>query len=102
MYSQQNSSLEAVSELAQAFTAPATPSSKLAARLHNFALSAGIPSRTERPRSPEGSGEERPLEWHEVIELQAFSERKVWIEEKTRVSRVSAECTVFLMIMVLH
>ncbi|THH33803.1 hypothetical protein EUX98_g442 [Antrodiella citrinella] len=29
-------------------------------------------------------GEEQPLEWHEVIELQAFSDRKVWIEEKTK------------------
>ncbi|KAH9853826.1 hypothetical protein C2E23DRAFT_727502 [Lenzites betulinus] len=30
---------------------------------------------------PEG---DEALEWHEVIELQAFSERKVWIEEKTK------------------
>lgn len=30
-------------------------------------------------------GEEQPLEWHEVIELQAFSDRKVWIEEKIKV-----------------
>jgi hypothetical protein len=28
------------------------------------------------------------LEWAQVIELQAFSERKVWIEEKTRVSTI--------------
>jgi hypothetical protein len=26
------------------------------------------------------------LEWAQVIELQAFSDRKVWIEEKTRVN----------------
>lgn len=32
-----------------------------------------------------GDGEEKPLEWHEVIELQAFSDRKVWIEEKIKV-----------------
>jgi len=30
-------------------------------------------------------GEEQPLESHEVIELQAFSERKAWIEEKIKV-----------------
>jgi len=30
--------------------------------------------------------EEETLESHEVIELQAFSERKAWIEEKTKVS----------------
>ena len=30
-------------------------------------------------------GEEQPLESHEVIELQKFSERKAWIEEKIRV-----------------
>ncbi|KAH8106169.1 hypothetical protein BXZ70DRAFT_886776 [Cristinia sonorae] len=29
-------------------------------------------------------GEEQALEWHEVIELQAFSDRKVWIEEKIK------------------
>ncbi|KAL6306770.1 hypothetical protein BKA93DRAFT_728696 [Sparassis latifolia] len=29
-------------------------------------------------------GDEKALEWHEVIELQAFSERKVWIEEKIK------------------
>lgn len=27
--------------------------------------------------------DDKALEWHEVIELQAFSERKAWIEEKT-------------------
>jgi hypothetical protein len=30
--------------------------------------------------------EEQALESHEVIELQTFSERKAWIEEKIRVS----------------
>ncbi|TCD70502.1 hypothetical protein EIP91_003263 [Steccherinum ochraceum] len=34
--------------------------------------------------SQKSEGEEQPLEWHEVIELQAFSDRKVWIEEKTK------------------
>ena len=37
------------------------------------------------PRSPRTPGEEESLEWHEVIELQAFSERKAWIEEKIKV-----------------
>lgn len=32
-------------------------------------------------------GEEEALESHEVIELQAFSEKKPWIEERIRVSR---------------
>ena len=30
-------------------------------------------------------GEEQALESHEVIELQTFSERKAWIEEKIKV-----------------
>ena len=30
-------------------------------------------------------GEEHALESHEVIELQTFSERKAWIEDKIRV-----------------
>jgi hypothetical protein len=38
---------------------------------------------SEAPRSPT-KGEET-LESHEVIELQTFSERKAWIEEKIRV-----------------
>ncbi|KAJ7283912.1 hypothetical protein C8J57DRAFT_1171877 [Mycena rebaudengoi] len=29
-------------------------------------------------------GEEQALEWHEVIELQTFSERKAWIEQKIK------------------
>ncbi len=36
------------------------------------------------PKSP--SGEEQALESHEVIELQSFSERKAWIEEKIKAS----------------
>jgi hypothetical protein len=31
-------------------------------------------------------GEEQALEWHEVIELQTFSERKAWIEQKIKVT----------------
>jgi hypothetical protein len=33
----------------------------------------------------EQGGEEQPLESHEVMELQAFSERKEWIMEKIKV-----------------
>lgn len=33
-----------------------------------------------------GEGEEQALESHEVIELQTFSERKAWIEEKIKVT----------------
>lgn len=36
--------------------------------------------------SEENAGEEQALESHEVIELQSFSERKAWIEEKIKVS----------------
>ncbi|CDO74091.1 hypothetical protein BN946_scf185043.g141 [Trametes cinnabarina] len=39
----------------------------------------------ERRRAAEKpENDEEALEWHEVIELQAFSERKAWIEEKTK------------------
>lgn len=33
-----------------------------------------------------GDGEEQALEGHKVIELQAFSERRAWIEEKIKVT----------------
>ena len=36
----------------------------------------------------DGTEEVGTLEWAQVIELQAFSDRKVWIEEKTRVSTI--------------
>lgn len=36
------------------------------------------------PDGPRTPGEEETLQWHEVIELQAFSERKAWIEEKIK------------------
>ena len=39
----------------------------------------------ERKHAPEKTEMDEALEWHEVIELQAFSERKAWIEEKTKV-----------------
>jgi len=34
----------------------------------------------------ENGDEEQALESHEVIELQTFSERKAWIEEKIKVN----------------
>lgn len=39
----------------------------------------------ERNRATGKPENDEALEWHEVIELQAFSERKAWIEEKTKV-----------------
>ncbi len=43
----------------------------------------------ERQRAAQNpENDEEALEWHEVIELKAFSERKVWIEEKTKVRPV--------------
>jgi hypothetical protein len=40
------------------------------------------------------SGEQQPLESHEVMELQAFSERKEWIMEKikVRIRRIPTHC----------
>ncbi|TFK86817.1 hypothetical protein K466DRAFT_136728, partial [Polyporus arcularius HHB13444] len=38
----------------------------------------------ERRHANEKPENDEALEWHEVIELQAFSERKAWIEEKTK------------------
>ncbi|RPD61977.1 hypothetical protein L226DRAFT_535353 [Lentinus tigrinus ALCF2SS1-7] len=38
----------------------------------------------ERKRTTEKSENDEALEWHEVIELQAFSERRAWIEEKIK------------------
>jgi hypothetical protein len=36
-------------------------------------------------------GEEQALESHEVIELQTFSERKAWIEEKIKVTLLKVD-----------
>ncbi|PIL36723.1 transporter [Ganoderma sinense ZZ0214-1] len=38
----------------------------------------------ERKHAPEKTEMDEALEWHEVIELQAFSERRAWIEEKIK------------------
>ena len=41
----------------------------------------------KNPSSPTDNNRgERPLESHEVIELQTFSERQAWIEEKIKVN----------------
>lgn len=45
----------------------------------------------------DGIEEVGTLEWAQVIELQAFSDRKVWIEEKTRVSTLFHFSKDFLM-----
>jgi hypothetical protein len=42
---------------------------------------------TEQDMLPR-EGEEQALESHEVFELQAFSERKNWIEEKVKVNDI--------------
>lgn len=47
--------------------------------------------RKHAPGKPEVDDPEA-LEWHEVIELQAFSERKAWIEEKIKVCRSTYVC----------
>lgn len=49
------------------------------------------PSTQLQPES-ESAEDEQALEWHEVIELQAFSERKAWIEEKIKVDKGSLCC----------
>ena len=55
-----------------------------------------IPSNLSSPpiaqqNTPTG-GEEQALESHEVIELQTFSERKAWIEEKIKVNFSPSSC----------
>ena len=51
-----------------------------------FPESAGIETNSSATTPDDGTEEVGTLEWAQVIELQAFSDRKVWIEEKTRVS----------------
>lgn len=56
-----------------------------------------------RCRSPQNPGseetyeqnDEQPLESHEVMELQAFSERKEWIMEKIKVSTLNPHLCLF-------
>ena len=72
-----------------------TASSGLASDLYPFVNVLPPPDPTNLPESKtnpstttpnDGTEEVGTLEWAQVIELQAFSDRKVWIEEKTRVS----------------
>jgi hypothetical protein len=44
------------------------------------------PNVSPSTNQPSLEGEEQALESHEVIELQSFSERKAWIEEKIKVN----------------
>ena len=41
-------------------------------------------SATQDYKGIQGGGEDQALESHEVIELQTFSERKAWIEDKIK------------------
>ncbi|KAI0698913.1 hypothetical protein BC835DRAFT_628774 [Cytidiella melzeri] len=89
-----NSSLDAALKSA---TKPTASTPRMIPTTTNLGpLTAEIPFRKEGPRSPENSGEEQALEWHEVIELQAFSERKAWIEEKTKLLEQMPPIQVFV------
>jgi hypothetical protein len=82
-------SLDAVSKSAEATpTLSHSFPRNIPTNYHSHLSSSNISNRSnadERPRSPDSSGEEQALEWHEVIELQEFSKRKAWIEDKTKV-----------------
>jgi len=54
----------------------------------NFPESDGTKTNSSAATPGDGTEEVGTLEWAQVIELQAFSDRKVWIEEKTRVSKI--------------
>lgn len=54
----------------------------------NLPESDGIETRSSATTPDDGTEEVGTLEWAQVIELQAFSDRKVWIEEKTRVNTI--------------
>lgn len=60
----------------------------------NGVSGSGLPS---PPSTTPTTGEEQALELHEVIELQTFSERKAWIEQKIKVFKLS-----ILLAMVAH
>jgi len=53
-----------------------------------FPESDGIKTSSSATTPGDETEEVGTLEWAQVIELQAFSDRKVWIEEKTRVSTI--------------
>lgn len=52
----------------------------------NLPKSDGLNANPSATTPDDGTEEIGTLEWAQVIELQAFSDRKVWIEEKTRVN----------------
>jgi hypothetical protein len=54
----------------------------------NLPESDGTQANPSATKPDEGAEEVGTLEWAQVIELQAFSDRKVWIEEKTRVNTI--------------
>jgi hypothetical protein len=88
--------------LTQTISDPA--SSKLDSREYGEDGHSGLVSETSpalqmEPTSPtnENDGEEQALESHEVIELQTFSERKAWIEEKIKVS-LSSVAIIFCLV----
>lgn len=65
---------------------PATASPRVVRIIsHSNGTITGLLAKKDRPTSSDNGGEEQALEWHEVIELQTFSERKAWIEEKIKV-----------------
>ena len=58
--------------------------------------SGGIEASSSAASQEDGTEEVGTLEWAQVIELQAFSERKVWIEEKIRVNTILHSSNDFL------
>lgn len=74
------------------------PSSSTAI-VHNLNLPSNEPLNDIYGSDSHGNGtvvvpdvEEQALESHEVIELQTFSERKAWIEQKIKVIQTSSPC----------
>ncbi|KAK7470919.1 hypothetical protein VKT23_002335 [Stygiomarasmius scandens] len=51
---------------------------------------------TENLTRPQGEGQEEALESHEVIELQTFSERKAWIQDKIKLLEKMPPIEVFV------
>lgn len=52
----------------------------------SFVLSSQLqPTPPSNTQTVKEGGDDKPLESHEVIELQTFSERKAWIEDKIKV-----------------
>lgn len=69
--------------------------------LMNYDTIKGLPAPLYHPPQNPGSEDsserrgEQPLESHEVMELQAFSERKEWIMEKIKVSILNPHSSPF-------